>query len=101
MNRIERIEAAENAMDQARSAVDQLQEAVAAQAVALDALRQVADYYGSQDWYDDRRADELGKLPHDLARGVLTEDAPYDVLVDAREAALGALEVAAAMLRAL
>ncbi len=101
MDRIERIVAAENALNEARSATEQLQEAVAAQAVALDALRLVAQYYGSQEWYDDRKADERGKIPADVQRGVLSEDGPYDVLVDAREAALGALEVAAAMLRAL
>ena len=71
MDRIERIEAMEAALNAAREATDQLSEAVAAQAVALDGLRALSGYYGSQDWYKDR------------------------------EAALGALEVATAMLRAL
>jgi hypothetical protein len=101
MNSIERIEAMEAALNAAREATDQLSEAVAAQAVALDGLRALSGYYGSQDWYKDREADERGKLPENLARGVLGEDLPYEVLVDAREAALGALEVATAMLRAL
>ena len=101
MDRIERIEAMEAALNAAREATDQLSEAVAAQAVALDGLRALSGYSGSQDWYKDREADERGKLPDSLARGVLGEDLPYEVLVDAREAALGALEVATAMLRAL
>ena len=48
-----------------------------------------------------RELDERGKLPADLERGVLGEDLPYEALVDAREAALAALEVATQMLRSL
>lgn len=100
-DRIERIKAMEAALNETRDAADQLREAVAAQAVALDSVRALSAYYGSQDWYSDLEADERGKLPESLERGVLSEDLPYEALVDAREAALGALEVAASMLRAL
>ena len=101
MERIERIEAMEAALDESREAIDQLQEAIAGLVDALDGLQALASYYGSQDWYKDRKADEQGRLPQDLKRGVLGEDEAYEVLVDAREAALGALEVATATLRAL
>ncbi len=101
MERIERIKAMEEALNASREAAEQLSEAVAAQAVSLDGLRELSGYYGSQLWFKDRDADERGKLPADLARGVLSEDEPYEVLVSAREAALGALEIATAMLRAL
>lgn len=99
--RVERIQAMEEALNVSRDAADQLAEAIAAQVDALDALRQLSSYYGSQDWFKDREADERGRLPEDLERGVLGEDLPYEVLVDAREAALAALEVSTAMLRAL
>ena len=101
MDRIERISAMEAALNASRAAVDQLSEAVAGLVDAMDALQALSAYYGSKEWYDDRKADEQGKLPAGLARGVLGEDAPYDLLVDAREAALGALEAATATLRAL
>jgi hypothetical protein len=101
MDRIERIKAMEAALNETRDAAEQLREAVAAQAVALDSVRALSAYYGSQDWYKDLEADERGKLPEGLERGVLSEDLPYEALVDAREAALGALEVATSMLRAL
>ena len=101
MDRIERISAMEAALNDSRAAVDQLSEAVAGLVDAMDALQALSAYYGSQDWYADRKADERGKLPAGLERGVLTEDLPYDLLVDAREAALGALEAATATLRAL
>lgn len=101
MDRIERIEEMESALNASREAVDQLNEATAGLVDVLDGLQELSVYYGSQTWHEDRRADERGKLPDSLARGVLTEDLPYEVLVDAREAALGALEAATALLRAL
>lgn len=101
MDRLERITAMEEALDASREATELLSEAIAAQAVALDGLRELSGYYGSQAWYKDREADERGKLPESLKRSVLGEDEPYEVLIGAREAALGALEIATAMLRAL
>lgn len=99
--RIERIQTMEEALNVSRDAASQLSETVAMQVDALESLRMLSAYYGSQDWFKDREADERGSLPEDLARGVLGEDLPYEVLVGAREAALAAIEVATAMLRAL
>ena len=99
--RIERITAMETALNESRDAVDHLQEAVSELVDAMDALQSLSEYYGSQAWHQDRAADERGQLPADLARGVLSEDLVYDLLVDARETALGALEVATATLRSL
>lgn len=101
VNRAERVQAMEEALNVTRDAAEQLSEAIAAQVDALEAVRQLSMYYGSQDWYKDREADERGKLPEDLERDVLDEDLPYEVLVSAREAALAALEVSTQTLRAL
>ena len=98
---VERIQAMEAAMNATQEAAGQLSEAIAVQVDALDGLQRLAAYYGSQAWYQDRELDERGKLPADLERGVLGEDLPYEALVDAREAALAALEVATQMLRSL
>ena len=98
---IDRISSMEAALDASRAAVGQLSEATVALVDAMDAIQALSEYYGSQEWYQDRKADEQGRLPEGLARGVLSEDLPYDVLVDAREAALGAIEAATATLRVL
>ncbi|MBQ3516767.1 MAG: DUF4298 domain-containing protein, partial [Lachnospiraceae bacterium] len=37
-------------------------------------------YYGSDIWRKDYEDDESGKLPADLKRGVLSEDAVYHLL---------------------
>ena len=39
-------------------------------------------YYNSPQWRKDFEADEAGKLPKDLKRGVLSEDGIYDLLSD-------------------
>ncbi len=45
-------------------------------------LKQLFAYYGSPDWFAHRELDSRGQLPQDLPRGVLTEDAVYDLLTD-------------------
>ncbi len=43
-------------------------------------LQQLSDYYGSPAWKRDFAADEAGRLPKDLKRGVLSQDGIYDLL---------------------
>ena len=43
-------------------------------------IQELADYYDSPEWMEDFEADEKGLLPADLSRGVLSEDAVYDLL---------------------
>ncbi len=43
-------------------------------------LRILEDYYTSEQWREDYEADEQGLLPDDLKRGVLSQDALYDLL---------------------
>ena len=40
-------------------------------------------YYTSGEWRDDYEADERGELPPDMKRGVLSQDALYDLLEEA------------------
>ena len=42
--------------------------------------------------------DEKGKLPHDLKRGVLSEDAVYDLLTDSREISVRMLKIVEKMM---
>lgn len=74
------------------SYLDESGEAIAELAAALDKYEQIQskfykleDYYGSKKWMDDYEADEAGKLPSNLKRGVLSEDAVYDLITDHRE----------------
>lgn len=91
---IERITIAEQAFDRFVAAHEQLNEALDAFDDVLDDLGLFSDYYGSPEWFDDHDADGRGELPEDLKRGVLSEDAPYDALIELRSTALRMLEIA-------
>lgn len=41
-------------------------------------------YYGSKEWKQDYHSDEMGLLPPDLKRGVLSEDGIWNLLEEAR-----------------
>ena len=45
-------------------------------------MQLLSEYYASPLWREDFEADEAGLLPKDLKRGVLSEDAVYDLLSD-------------------
>ena len=91
---VERITIAEQAFDRIVAAHEQLNEALDAFDDVLDDLGLFSDYYGSPEWFDDHEADEKGELPESLKRGFLSEDAPYDALIELRSTALRMLEIA-------
>ena len=62
-------------------------------------IHELERYYGSEEWYDHRSADERGELPASLPRGVLSEDAIYNLLTDNRDLAIQMLENATQMLK--
>ena len=52
---------------------------------AKEDVAELSKYYGSELWKQDFAADEAGKLPPDLKRGVLSEDGIWNLLSDYRE----------------
>lgn len=48
-------------------------------------IAKLEKYYSSEQWKEDFMADEAGKLPKDLKRGVLSEDGLYVLLERNRE----------------
>lgn len=98
-DRIRRIEKMESALDESAKAVRELTAALDAYEAALPQLRRLGEYYASPRWLKDLEADEAGKLPPELKRGVLSEDAVYDLLSDDREALQRMLKLASDALR--
>ena len=82
---INRIQQMERCLDRASQAVMRLSAALDEYAEAQDALRQLSDYYGSDLWKHDFASDSAGFLPTDLKRGVLSEDAVWNLLEDVRD----------------
>ena len=93
MNRIQRIQEMERCLDVSRRAVDALATAFDEYEAPQKDYRKLSDYYGSVRWMDDYEAGEAGKLPADLKRGVLSEDAVYDLITDNHDLAVRMLKV--------
>lgn len=80
MEQLKRIEHMEKALDEVSAAVRALSEALDNYLVVQEQLWELSDYYGSEQWLRDYDDDCAGKLPQDLKRGVLSEDAVYNLL---------------------
>ena len=68
LDRIERVEKYERLFDEAAACPDG------------EKLRLLEAYYTSGEWREDYEADERGEFPPDLKRGVLSQDALFDLL---------------------
>ena len=69
---------ATSALKRLSSALDKYEEAKAD-------IAALASYYGSDEWKQDFAADEAGRLPKNLKRGVLSEDGIWNLLEEHRE----------------
>jgi hypothetical protein len=82
MEQIERITYMEQILDKATEAVSSLSEALGKYTAIQDKLQELTAYYSSEQWRQDFDDDSAGKIPKDLKRGVLSEDAVYHLLSD-------------------
>ena len=82
MKQIERIQEMEERFIRAAKAVTDLSAAAEQYAAAQDDLAALEHYMTCGAWRRDFEADEAGRLPADLKRGVLSEDALWNLLAD-------------------
>ena len=82
MEQFERIAYMEQILDKAIEAVSSLSEALEKYSAVQDKLQELSSYYSSEQWRQDFDDDSAGKLPSNLKRGVLSEDAVYNLLTD-------------------
>ena len=80
MNQIERIQYMEQLLDFIIEARKEQYANQEKSAWIQEAIRILAEYYGSDDWKQDFADDEAGLLPKDLKRGVLSEDGIWNIL---------------------
>ena len=94
MTRVERISYYEDILDRGEAAVKSLNEALEEFERLEPELKKLEKYYTGGQWRKDFESDEAGKLPADLKRGVLSEDAVYDLLteIDALKEKLGKIK---------
>ena len=72
----------EEKLDKAIKAVAALDDALEQFKAVSPEVEELIAYYESDLWREDFEADEEGKLPADLKRGVLSEDGIYNLLTD-------------------
>jgi len=82
MTRIERITKMESLYDKSEEVIRRLDQALEDFAALQPAIAELEAYYTSAQWRKDFEADEAGKLPKDLKRGVLSEDGIWNLLAD-------------------
>ena len=79
---LQRIAAMEAAFDRTEAAVRALMQALDEYETVKVDIDRLTDYLESGAWRDDFEMDEAGFVPTDLKRGVLSEDALYNLLGD-------------------
>ena len=84
MTRIERITHMEGLLDKSTEVITRLEQALEDFAALQPDIAELEAYYSSPQWRKDFEADEAGKLPKDLKRGVLSEDGVWNMLEDYR-----------------
>ena len=80
-----RVKEMESRFEQLSQVVSELSAALDKYADAGESLKALDAYYGSDEWKSDFTADEKGLFPKELKRGVLSEDAVWNLLSDYRE----------------
>ena len=85
MTQIQRIKYMERQLDQLLAALHAMNKALSTLAKARNAAQALSDYYGSAEWRSDFADDEAGRLPENLKRGVLSEDAIWNALQEYHE----------------
>ena len=77
---VERVSRMEALFDRLSSALRDAPERIAEDAELREAAGALAAYQTSGDWLRDYELDERGLLPAELKRGVLSQDALYELL---------------------
>ena len=85
MTRIERITNMESLFDKSEEVVKRMEAALKDFSEIEHDIAKLEAYYNSPQWRKDFEADEAGKLPQGLKRGVLSEDGIWNLLSNYKE----------------
>ena len=82
---INRIQQMEQYMDEVSEALRISPNKVKEDRMLCEKIKLLTNYMASGQWLADYEADERGELPADLKRGVLSQDALYNLLCEVKE----------------
>jgi hypothetical protein len=92
---LDRISQMEDRFDEVTRVMAALDEAVSEYADFKSEIKALQDYMESGQWKEDYEADEAGKIPANVKRGVLSEDGLYDLLEESDRILARAREILA------
>lgn len=96
---LDRIRRLESLYNEWAAMLPALEAAQAQWQAAQQKLQVLREYYFEGDWRADVEADEAGRIPSTLARGILTEDTLYNAFIAERELALEWVQLGARALK--
>lgn len=82
MTQTERVALMESYLDEANLAMKNFSDSLERYLNVQSKIHELSEYYSNGEWRQDFEDDEAGKIPHDIKRGVLSEDALYDFLTE-------------------
>ena len=77
---IKRIEKMEICFDMLKAAAERDRAEIFEDAALRELLRELTEYYEGGGWLRDYELDEQGLIPKEIKRGVLSQDAVFDLL---------------------
>ena len=92
---LDRISQMEDRFDEVTRVMAALDEAVSEYADFKSEIQALQEYMESGQWKEDYEADEAGKIPANVKRGVLSEDGLYDLLEESDRILARAREILA------
>lgn len=70
----------EENLDIAKKALEDFEKSLENFLAVQKNIKELSDYYFSRQWMADYDADSRGEIPQNLKRGVLSEDAAYNLI---------------------
>lgn len=82
MTQTERIALMESYLDESLQAMKNFSDSLERYHKVQSKIHELSSYYSNGQWRQDFEDDEAGKIPGDIKRGVLSEDALYNFLTE-------------------
>lgn len=99
MEQLERIQKMEEHLNKYAQVLADAQKAIDQLERCQSDYIQLRDYYTGQNFFDDLEYSNSPEFPENIACGVLSEDAVYDLMGDHFETAINLLDLSSAMLK--
>lgn len=99
MDQIENIKKMEAILDKHQAILDRFQKSLAEFAASQADYQELTRYYYSPEYMKDYDASNKGELPDDLACGVLSEDAVFNLFGENYQTAIDMLDLATTIIK--